>query len=151
MHERQRSVSANCPTTTTINYGSYAGLIGTGTNSTIFCFNCHRADVYTFGTYGTDRCDFSRVPHPMHNTNNSGTLNGDYPAAGPPRGISCMGCHGGGGGGHRPGRALRLHANSAIFTAAIMPRTNARAPYPTVSYRRAATGTAGNAPQPRRT
>ena len=101
------TVTANCPATTPINYGSYAGLIGTGVNSTIFCFNCHRADVYTFGdfngTNGIDRSDFSRVPHPMHNTNNSGTLNGDYPGAGPPRGISCMGCHGGGGGRTSPG------------------------------------------------
>src|SRR3990170_675658 len=49
-----------------------------------------------------------------------------------------------GAGGRRPGRALRLHASSAIFTAAIMPPTNARAPYPTASYRRAVTGIAGN-------
>ncbi|MCK5236732.1 MAG: hypothetical protein KAR06_07080, partial [Deltaproteobacteria bacterium] len=77
----------------------YSGMTSAANEQRTFCFNCHRADVYTYGTQGgTSRANFARQPHPAAaKTNDEGTLTGDTVAGGN-RGISCMGCHGGGGG-----------------------------------------------------
>lgn len=81
--------------TTSKTYGTLSGTI----DESILCFNCHRADVYSTGTYaGTNYASMARQIHPLHGTNSSGVLNSHNPAAnGGVRGVACLGCHGGGG------------------------------------------------------
>jgi hypothetical protein len=84
-----------CGTTATVTYSG----IGSTDDEPLFCFNCHRADIYSHGVYGTSNYFlFSRIPHPARaDATDSGVLNSDQ-TANLPRGIACMRCHGGGGG-----------------------------------------------------
>lgn len=80
----------------------YSGLSGDDLN--VFCFNCHRADVYESEGRSGGSPRFSRVPHPVDCATYGGsggcrsTISGNYNGAGPPNGIVCMGCHGGSAG-----------------------------------------------------
>jgi hypothetical protein len=58
---------------------------GVGT-AVVFCYNCHRRDVYGDDGYSPTSPTLSRVSHPINN-NHSGTP--------PKNGIWCMNCHGG--------------------------------------------------------
>ncbi len=84
---------ASCNTTTTVNYSSIPA-----SEQTTFCFNCHRWDVY-HGNVGASPAnpDLGRQPHPLRaDKSDSGMVNSIYTDGAPTRGISCMGCHGGG-------------------------------------------------------
>lgn len=75
----------------TYNYSSTA-LISAAANDIIFCFNCHRADVY--GPFDTDgdapKSNYSRMRH-----NDFAGGHPWMPANVPESGILCMHCHGG--------------------------------------------------------
>lgn len=58
---------------------------GVGT-AVVFCYNCHRRDVYGDDGYSPPNATLARVSHPINN-NHSGTP--------PKNGIWCMNCHGG--------------------------------------------------------
>ncbi|MEE9614186.1 MAG: hypothetical protein V3W31_04430, partial [Thermodesulfobacteriota bacterium] len=113
--------NATCTTSTTV---SYATLGASATDNTMFCLNCHRADVYGLGSGGsggghwgmTGRRTLARVPHPMiDDPTDAGTVNSDQ-SGNLPRGIACMRCHGGGGGGVPPncGNSAPTSANSKL-------------------------------------
>ncbi|MBI3752734.1 MAG: hypothetical protein HY266_01650 [Deltaproteobacteria bacterium] len=75
---------------------SYATVPGATPN---FCLNCHRVDVYScMGCYGASHVatynSFARQPHPPDPGRNSFDTNPNGNP--PPRGITCLFCHGGG-------------------------------------------------------
>ncbi|HBR16140.1 MAG: hypothetical protein A3G39_07790 [Deltaproteobacteria bacterium RIFCSPLOWO2_12_FULL_43_16] len=89
-----------CNTASTCGGGtsvSYATLGATADSNNVFCYNCHRADIYGIDDFTTTYATFARITHPMHGSSNTGT-GGLSQNTNNPRGISCMRCHGGGGG-----------------------------------------------------
>ena len=86
-----------CGSTEQVTYDSSNIVSG---EETVFCLNCHRADIYTYwggSQPDSERQILSRQPHPMANAkNDEGIANSLYNNA-PRAGIGCMGCHGGGG------------------------------------------------------
>lgn len=76
---------------------SYSTLATDADANNVFCYNCHRADIYGIEDFTNTYFTFARIPHPMHGSSNTGTGGNSQPANNP-RGISCMRCHGGGGG-----------------------------------------------------